>query len=315
MKPFKIAVARFPGSGSERMETVGWLIRTIREMDMDPRIESVQSIVVSDTPITMGRNRAVLEARATGCQYLLMVDSDMQPDTPYRGCKPFWATSWDFMMERRGKKDTMVYEHYGHSWEGDVPPLPELPPATIAAPYCGPSPDQCCYVFEWKSRGSGHPNPDFQLGMVSREYAAIKAGIQEAAALPTGLILYDMRVFDTLPPPWFEYEYGDPPFNSVKATTEDVYQTRNASLLGLPQYCNWDAWATHIKTEKVGKPIIVTRTEVHASLRDAVLRGVDAGDRLICLDEPAKFQESVPSLETDEDILEWLEEKRNRGDE
>ncbi len=315
MKTYKVALAQFPGGGVSRIETNAWVVRAVREMDKDDRISEVVSLTYADTPITMLRNRAVLDARAAGCQYLLMLDSDMSPDVPCAGCSPFWATAWQFMMERRAREVASRIE--GHKRCGPVGTqqakapfdapfemnntvLREFPPATIAAPYCGPSPDQCCYVFEWKSRGSGHPNPDFQLGMVPRESAAIRSGVQEAAALPTGLILYDMRVFDVLPPPWFDYEWADPPFNSRKATTEDVFQTRNASMLGLPQYCAWDCWAAHVKTERVGKPMIVTRDEVHASLRDAVLRGIDSGDRLIVLSsEPATQTSEAPADDGD----------------
>ncbi len=297
MRKYKIAFAQFPGGGISRMETNAWVVNTVRVMDKDPRIEQVVSLTYADTPITMLRNRAVLEARGAGCDYLVMVDSDMQPDAPYAGSKPFWASSWDWMMERRDQERQVDLDHqdgHGHWW-----PTPEevkLQPATIAAPYVGPPPEQCCYVFHWTSKASGHPNPDFQLNMIPRESAAIRSGIQEVAALPTGLILYDMRVFDILPPPWFEYEWGDPPFNSVKVTTEDVYQTRNASMLGLPQFCNWDAWAIHIKTAHCPKPMIVTRDQVHQSLKDAVLRGIDSGDKLCILPTTGpSFQPSEPS--------------------
>ncbi len=259
-------------------------MQTSRLIDKDPTVELVGLPPYSDTPITMLRNRSVLDARSKGCHYLLMIDSDMDPDTPYEGSEPFWPVAWEFMMNRREWEEGRKVIELNDGRKCLATSDSKYAPATIAAPYCGPSPDQCCYVFEWKGRGSRHPNPDFQLGMVPRESAAIRTGIQEAAALPTGLILYDLRVFDVLPPPWFEYEYADPPFNSQKCTTEDVYQTRNASILGLPQYCAWSSWASHMKTERVGKPQIVTRDQVHHSLRSAVLRGVDSDDRLVVLD-------------------------------
>ncbi len=281
---YKLAFAQFPGNGVSRMETNAWVVKTVRAMDKDHRIDAVVSLTYADTPITHLRNRAVLEARQAGCQYLLMVDSDMAPDQPYAGSRPFWSTAWDFMMARRSAEIAVDLSHQDsqqHWWP--ISDAEKLPPATIAAPYCGPPPDECCYVFQWASRSSHDPNPDFQLEMIPRESAAIRSGIQEAAALPTGLILYDMRVFDVLPPPWFEYEWADPPYNSVKATTEDVYQTRNAALLGLPQFCAWDSWAAHVKTKRVGRPSLVTRDQVHHSLVQAVVRGVDSTDRFIVL--------------------------------
>ncbi len=268
MNQYKVAVARFPGSGSERMEAVGWLITTICEMKKDERISDVVSLVYADTPITMTRNRAVLDAQKAGCHYLLCIDSDMAPDASYRGAKPFWDTAWGFMMRRRH------YKQVGNA--------KEQPPATIAAPYCGPPPEECCYVFHLASAESGTPELNFRLEMVPREWAAIKTGIEQVEAIATGLILYDMRVFDVLPHPWYRYEWEDE-YEAQKATTEDVYQTRNASLLGLPQYCAWDCWAVHVKTKMVGRPWIVTRDQVHDSLRKAALSGVDTGDRLLVL--------------------------------
>jgi hypothetical protein len=250
------------------METNAWVVQTVRKMDRDPRVEAVVSLTYNDTPITMLRNRAVLEARQEGCQYLLCIDSDMAPDLPYAGAKPFWDTAWAYLMERR------VLEA---NYPDDV--APGFPPATVAAPYCGPSPNQCVYVFEWHCDATGKPNPGYKLEMIPRESAAIRSGFQEVAALPTGLILYDMRVFDVLSPPWYRYEHDA--FESEKHTTEDVYQTRNAGLLGLPQVVAWDCWSGHVKTEIVPKPMIYTRNHVHQSLREAVLRGVDSDDRLV----------------------------------
>jgi hypothetical protein len=94
------------------------------------------------------------------------------------------------------------------------------------------------------------------MQMVSRQAAGSKHGIELVAALPTGLILYDLRVFGLLPPPWFSYEYTDE-YQSVKTSPEDVHQTRRAGLLGMPQCCNWDAWAGHVKLGTIERPSTV----------------------------------------------------------
>jgi hypothetical protein len=274
-RTYKVAVARFPGDGTERKETVGWLIKTVCEMSRDPRISDIHSICIASTPIYASRNKAVLEAREAGCQYALFLDSDMAPDIPLPGAKPFWATAFDFMVARREAEATADPD--------DLKPGGRLAPATIAAPYCGPPPNELCYVFHWSSQESDTPNPNFRLEMIPREMAAMKAGIEEVAALPTGLILYDMRVFDVLPVPWFDYEWTDAT-KSERASTEDVFQTRNASLLGLPQYAAWSCFSGHMKMKLVGRPTIVTRDQVHTSLAEAVLRGLDSDDRLVTLE-------------------------------
>lgn len=289
MRKYKVAICRFPGSAWEHADCTSWLMATLHEMKMDQRIESVVSKVITDTPITMTRNRAVKWARALGIDYILMIDSDMAPDYLVGQdvlALPFWSTAWEFMMERREEEERLAARLGGDVYGGlytdediDRELLRKFPPATIAAPYCGPPPDECCYVFHWRGYESGAPLEKFKLEMIPRDDAARRSGIQEVAALPTGLILYDTRVFSELPPPWFRYEWQDVE-ESDKASTEDVYQTRNASMLGLPQYCLWDSWAVHWKPKAVRKPSVLTKDMVHDSLVQAVGRGYMKNEKL-----------------------------------
>jgi hypothetical protein len=112
---------------------------------------------------------------------LVMVDSDMWPDMSLAhgdpSAKPFWDTAFEYL-----------YRHY------------EKGPVVIGAPYCGPPPDEVVYMFKWVNRESGHPNLDFQIEKYDRLEASRMAGIQECAALPTGLIMYDMRAFELTEP-------------------------------------------------------------------------------------------------------------------
>ena len=270
---FKLALCRFPGSGSECSGGVTWLMETYKKMREDYRVEGVLDITISETPITMSRNRAVKEALAAGCDYILMLDSDMVPDYLVGHdptARPFWDTAWKFMMHRRFEETKPRQE-----------PQPEpLAPATIAAPYCGPPPFEHAFVFRWKSMQSDCPDPIFRLEMMEREEAALRGGIEEVAAMPTGLILYDARVFRDLPRPWYDYEWGDAE-RSIKISTEDVYQTRNASLLKMPQFILWDSWAAHMKTKAVPKPHVHTRDMVARTMQEAILADRNAGDRLL----------------------------------
>lgn len=286
MNKYKIALCRFPGSGWEHSGLATWLMTTFHEMKQDARVEAVLSIVKSDTPITMTRNATVKDALAAGCDYILMVDSDMSPDYLVGRdprAMPFWKTAWDFLMRRREEEDLhtdMLGSRAGYSDERiNGESAVAFPPATVAAPYCGPPPNELCFVFHWHCRESEGPDPAFSLEMIDREDAARRGGIEEVAALPTGLILYDARVFRELSPPWFDYEWADVE-RSEKASTEDVFQTRNASQLRLPQYVLWDSWACHVKTKEVGKPRILTADMVHASLVDSVRRGYDSREQL-----------------------------------
>lgn len=267
MKKYNIHVCQFPGGNSTHPDVGDWLAETLLKMKQDERIGAIKRFKKSDTPITMVRNHAVKEAIALGSDYILMIDSDMGPDylvgqDPL--ARPFWDVAWGFMMNRREYEDLRERG------------VEEVPPATIAAPYCGPPPLELPYIFRWKNRQSDNPDPDYYLECLERSDAAMRSGIEEVAALPTGLILYDIRVFKALEKagalPWFDYEYADPPYNTRKATTEDVWQTRNGTLLepSMPLYVAWDCWAIHYKTKAVKKPVPVTAAAVKGVMKQAV---------------------------------------------
>jgi len=172
--------------------------------------------------------------------YLLMIDSDMSPDLPIRGNKDFWPTCWNLMYQRRVAEikeigeDVRTPAYEAASVAGRLHgPFGPFAPATIAAPYCGPPPHEMPYIFRWVNYESDTPNANYGLKMFERDQAALMTGVQQVGALPTGLILYDVRLFKALPTPWFYYEWSDK-YCLKKASTEDVVQTRNASLAGFP---------------------------------------------------------------------------------
>jgi hypothetical protein len=262
------------GISSEVPDIREWMVPLVADLSKSDRIEQVRIWNLSDTPITMTRNRAVLMARDYGLDVLVMVDSDMKPDinAGHPGAKPFFHSSFDFLVN-----------HYPKG------------PCVIGAPYCGPPPAECVYVFRWQNMQSEHANPDYQLEMYDRNTGHNMTGIQECAALPTGLIMYDMRAFDVTEPrseadkPWFYYEWKDR-YAAEKASTEDVTMTRDLSLVGVqklgynPVFCNWDAWAGHWKPKCVGKPVIITAAHVSEKLRGAVEAGCVT--KLMDLPEP-----------------------------
>ena len=121
-------------------------------------------------------------------------------------------------------------------------------------------------------------------------------GIQEVAALPTGLILIDMQAIQKFTehhdPPFFYYEY-DTDKQTKKASTEDVTFTRDLSLAGIKQYCNWDAWAGHWKRELVYGPPKILRAEMLSDrFRKAVLRDVERKNQSMLIE--AKDGKIVP---------------------
>ena len=267
---FQVTVAQFPGNGSTRFETAQWVTRVYHEMKCDPLISDVILRHYVDTPIYMTRNEAVADALEARSDYLLMIDSDMCPDLHEAGARPFWRTSGSFLMRRRLRER-------GES----------LMPATIAAPYCGPPPFENIYVFKWINYETGDPDGRYALAQFSREEAAQFTGISEVAALPTGLVVFDCRQFAHVPVPWFDYEFTCKK-KMKKASTEDVYYTRNASLLGFPVYCNWSSWAGHVKTKRVLKPHPIAVEDVAAAMRDALLSGRPRDRRVTFVGDPVE---------------------------
>lgn len=288
MTPLKlnVAICGFPyggtGGTAQEVPAVGhWRVQAAKSAKRDERIGWLKFFDMSDTPITMTRNAAVLQARHMDADVLVMVDSDMHPDL-YLGrdqmCKPFFESSFDYLYERHNQNEPIV----------------------VGAPYCGPPPNEWVYVFKWSNQESEHPNPDMQLKMFEREEAARMCGIGEVAALPTGLCMFDMKLFEMTDPqieynamlaqgmareeaqaltrPWFYYEWNDV-YQAQKASTEDVTSTRDMGLIVQqkfgynPLHCNWDAWAGHYKPKCVGRPVPIFSDGVNRKYHAAVSTG------------------------------------------
>lgn len=244
-KKVKILVVRFPYR-NENPELVDWLVKTVGELKAHPRVEAVLHWRQADTPIPMCRNMAVQVAKLHKADYLLMLDDDVSPDLP--GELPFFPRSLDFALQHDG-------------------------PCIIAAPYCGPPPINNVFVFRWTNLMNDPPDNGLRLTQYPREEAVLWKGIVEVAALPTGVMLIDMRTFEHMKPPYFYYEYTDE-FQCEKASTEDVTFTRDASLNGVRCYCNWDSWSGHWKGYRVPKPRPIYLDEVRQTFVDAVQGGM-----------------------------------------
>lgn len=279
MEPRKldVLVCRFAYAGnggyaSELPCIADWVRHMDHEALNDPRIGRVGHCVISDTPITMTRNKAVRIAQEQKWDLLLMIDSDQMPDCELSQDplgKPFWKTSFDFMYER---------------WDKG--------PYVIVAPYCGPPPEESVYIFQWLTGENDSPEPSgMKLKMIPRSEATMWAGIADVAAGPTGLSLWDVRAFDLVCEPYFDYEWSDKS-QSEKASTEDVYATRNISLAGItklgynPLMCNWDSWAGHAKPKMVRKPRIFPADKAHITLTQGILAGLRSDTQIREQGEP-----------------------------
>jgi hypothetical protein len=260
MKKMKVMFTRFPGGGMDRAEVTDWLVDSVVEAKLDPRVEDdIYNWRLTDTPITMSRNRCIEVALKEGIDFLVMVDNDMAPDlySPGRSeyhnpeAKHFYASAFDFLYQRRETGEA---------------------PAVIGAPYCGPSPHENIFVFQWRVLETNCPSNGTRISLqqFTREQAAIMTGIQEVGALATGLIMIDMECIKNIAPPYFYYEWTDEK-KTEKASTEDVTFTRDLSLNGVPQFCNWDSWAGHWKPKCVGMPIPIPPSSISEVFRRRIL--------------------------------------------
>jgi hypothetical protein len=260
---FSVFFARFPYGAIEHPDTTEWLISTAVKCKLDPRVDKVHYGRFDDTPITMTRNLAVERAKEAGADYLVMIDNDMSPDIPVLGAKPFWESTMEFMLNHNG-------------------------PCIVTAPYCGPPPRCNIYVFQWANWMNNSAQPDIKLDQFTREQAAQLSGIQRVGAAPTGICIIDMRTFKKLKPPYFYYEWADKELQHQKASTEDVTFTRDADMLGIPVYCNWDAWAGHWKRYRVDKPVPIYSEAVSEKYRQAVIDNISLHKKLVIVgDTPA----------------------------
>lgn len=283
------------GIASEHPHVREWWAETLLKMKSDPRVGEVVAETISDTPITMVRNKFVRRAQEEGCHVLMMVDSDQSPNK-YKGeswFKPFWDEAFN-----------TIYDGFTKYKAG----------LCVGAPYCGPPPFENIYVFQFDNDRVQGDETVIRLNQFSRAEASKMSGISEVAALPTGLIMFDMRLFDMVKPTgmtpdqilelykaglmdkataladlkgsWFHYEYTDS-FQSEKASTEDVVATRDLAfaiqeICGYnPLRCAWDSWIGHWKPWNVGRPQLFQVEQIAPSYRRAVQQGRSADETVV----------------------------------
>jgi hypothetical protein len=213
--------------------------------------ERADDISVSYThgyPTDKMRNAVVKEARAHGHDFVLMIDDDQVPDIGIRDYPersdmvPFLPSALDVALAHDG-------------------------PCLVGAPYCSTPPLQQVLVMKNREYVPGLlDGMGLKIDKYTRDEAALMTGIQRVAALPTGMLLVDLRALDVLPPPWFSYEFDDAPFNTSLASTEDIVFTRNLDWLGVKQYCHWSAWAGHAKHYTTGIPTAAPVVDIPKSI-------------------------------------------------
>lgn len=251
----RVLVTAFTYSGQMGVPVYGYATQLAHQMRDHPRLAELAFSYTTGYPTDRVRNATLVDAKRHGFHFVLMLDDDMIPDLLVGSdpqAKPFLPTALEF------------------AWSHKVP-------CCVGAPYCSGPPDQSVVVMRCSEE---HPDaPDATDGKVwrlrkyTRDEAAEKTGVGLVAALPTGCLLIDTRACDILEPPYFAYEWQDPPLNTLLASTEDVYFTRNCDHAGVKQYCAWDSWAGHVKPIVCGKPRVVPVDGLATSWRKSWERG------------------------------------------
>jgi len=272
------------GGSSLHTDVMDWWVETKAKAEKDPRVSEIYYHIQSDTPITLCRNQCVLHARQQGAHVLIMIDSDQNPQLHKRESwyKPFWDVAF-----------TEIYDHYGKG------------PLVMCAPYVGaPAAGENTFIFAWRNMGLRGDETIISLEQFTREHAAQMRGVHEVAAGPTGLIMFDMRMFDLLEPVhmprgdvldkfragemsredalaalnegWFRYEWANN-YAAEKASTEDVQCLRDMSMIGQlklgynPLRCTFDSWIGHWKPWCCGKPLAWDVDQISGTFQRAVM--------------------------------------------
>jgi hypothetical protein len=255
-----VLIARLSYSGLERVEVGTWAIQVAGDLDAHPRVNNVLHITPTGYPTSLVRNNILVTAKKAGAHFVVMIDDDMVPDCH----SPQRATHYESVKVMADQKNFLpsaldfALDHNG--------------PCVIGAPYCAAPPHERVLVSRFRERESETPSATIgtaYLESYTREEAAERTGFEMVSALPTGLMLIDMRVLGVLSPPWFTYEYKSELQNEL-ASTEDTVFSRNLMFLDVPQYVAWSSWAGHWKGKVVGRPRSYPRHAIPAPIEKRI---------------------------------------------
>lgn len=227
-KAFKLMVGRPVGLGSEKTDVGTFLMELAIFACHYNRIGELCESESISSRILLNRNIIAQEAINQKCDFLLMIDPDMSPDHYTKGenkraqAKSFLQTSFQHMMDN--------------------------PFGVIAAPACSERPKRLTNVFLTNPDGSGRRMTYSETRERLREPA-----IEQVHAIGTGLILIHVPIFTVLTHPYFDDVYANVEKTEL-SLSQDVYFTQNCHMAGVPVWCNWYAWAGHIKDEPLGAP-------------------------------------------------------------
>lgn len=204
----------------ERTEIGTWMADVGFRAARDPRVSRFETLVIDQCPTDAARNSAAVYALESRTDVLFSIDHDNAPH-------PDW---FGFGLDYQIRKGFC---------------------AVLASPYCGARPGQ-----------PGNPDREVQVVVkdaiepdgrrrVSRAEAAALTGVRPAYGVGTVLAI-GCRVFEKVPPPWWEYKYFDPHHTHVG--TEDFAFSEKCADAGIDVEVAWDHFSGHAKQEVIGRP-------------------------------------------------------------
>ena len=315
-----ILFAQFCYAGNGGVATVlpdyvPWFARVSSDLANDDTVGRVAIRQYGDIPLAMERNRVVADAKRDGYDVIVMLDSDNIPDLylgKRSGALPFIETSYRFLHDRakRGVPTVVCAPYCG------PPPHPTKGgQENVYVFYATEDETEDEIHGVHRHSPDGTPVHNVKFEPYSREHAPMMTGIQPIAAGPTGCIMYSTDAFDLMPvhgrtdeeiledhakgritseramqllrmESWFFYEYTDSQ-QTRKASTEDVTNTREIQFAGIEKhgepvlFCNWDAWAGHMKPKCVGAPAPLRLENVSRIFAEAVRSNKSATERTV----------------------------------
>lgn len=238
MPKYTIAIARPSSNGWERSEVGTFLFQateaSTQNPEIAPYIQNLLHIPLTKFPTNVCRNILVRECQNMRVDYLMMVDNDSEI---YNGIR-----------EPSGKVHPGTFETFFTFLRK------QSKPSVIAAPYC--SGDGQVQVLKFTTdQVVQHPLDSFRIMQTNREFAASKTGFEKVDSIGTHCIMFDMRVFDAIPKPYFSYQYNEDETEVIE--TEDCWCMRHLFYAGVPVYCGWDFWSGHFKESRIYKPPVL----------------------------------------------------------
>lgn len=227
-QPYRLTVARLTGFQTECPDIGTWMGDWGIRLRVHPDVDSVDSFNVSNVRIGMCRNKCVEHARQVGSTHILWIDPDMaidryvqrdHEDRVFGRAKPWWDTAWDFVKKH--------------------------PFAVAAAPYAGKLPERPIHVFV--------KNEADQLVRVRHEDVKMLTGWTQVAAIGSGLMLTDIRIFDRLEQPYFKDTFTDRTETQLHHS-QDIFFSARCELAQIPIYINWDCPCGHWQPTVVEMP-------------------------------------------------------------